>query len=36
MQLALTASKTEPNNATQNYSVNVKPRWDLAELQAPI
>ena len=36
MQLALTASKTEPKNATQNYSVNVKPRWDLAELQAPI
>ncbi len=32
---AMRLAQQESTNAIQNYSVSVKPRWDLAELQAP-
>lgn len=33
--MRLEAMRLAPNQSTQNYSVSVKPRWDLAELKAP-
>jgi len=32
---AMRSGQPELSNAKQNYSVSVKPRWDLAELQTP-
>jgi N6-L-threonylcarbamoyladenine synthase len=33
--MRLNADQLESNGEQQDYSVSVKPRWDLAELQAP-
>lgn len=33
--MRLQAMQQQADKAAQNYSVNVRPRWDLAELQAP-